>query len=235
GKESRNASGAPVPEGQHVAADRRPGHRRSFPSDGRLRGLAGTESDGRHAGAPGSHARWPSRPAAAARRRAQTHDQGRHHPGKRGSLYFLDGPGAFRHGWDARVCRNPDWSWLPHREHERRPAVILAVSSMGIFGIVLGGWASNSHYSLLGALRSAAQLVSYEVAVGMAMVSGLLLAGTLSMKDIVASQAEKGVWFAFVAPVGFVIYLIGSVAETNRAPFDLPEAESELVAGYMTE
>src|SRR5208282_5896766 len=75
----------------------------------------------------------------------------------------------------------------------------------------------------------------YEVAVGMAMVSGLLLAGTLSMKDIVASQAEKGVWFAFVAPVGFVIYLIGSVAETNRAPFDLPEAESELVAGYMTE
>jgi len=112
---------------------------------------------------------------------------------------------------------------------------ILAVSSMGIFGIVLGGWASNSHYSLLGALRSAAQLVSYEVAVGMAMVSGLLLAGTLSMKDIVASQAEKGIWFVFVAPVGFVIYLIGSVAETNRAPFDLPEAESELVAGYMTE
>ena len=112
---------------------------------------------------------------------------------------------------------------------------ILAVSSMGIFGIVLGGWASNSHYSLLGALRSAAQLVSYEVAVGMAMVSGLLLAGTLSMKDIVASQSEKGIWFVFVAPVGFVIYLIGSVAETNRAPFDLPEAESELVAGYMTE
>jgi len=112
---------------------------------------------------------------------------------------------------------------------------ILAVSSMGIFGIVLGGWASNSHYSLLGALRSAAQLVSYEVAVGMAMVSGLLLAGTLSMKDIVASQGEKGIWFIFVAPVGFVIYMIGSVAETNRAPFDLPEAESELVAGYMTE
>jgi NADH-quinone oxidoreductase subunit H len=100
---------------------------------------------------------------------------------------------------------------------------------------VLGGWASNSHYSLLGALRSAAQLVSYEVAVGMALVAGLLLAGTLSMKDIVASQAEKGVWFIFVAPVAFVIYLIGSVAETNRAPFDMPEAESELVAGYMTE
>jgi len=112
---------------------------------------------------------------------------------------------------------------------------ILAISSMGLFGIVLGGWASNSHYSLLGALRSAAQLVSYEVAVGMALVAGLLLAGTLSMRDIVASQAEKGVWFVFVAPVAFVIYLIGSVAETNRAPFDMPEAESELVAGYMTE
>jgi len=112
---------------------------------------------------------------------------------------------------------------------------IFAVSSMGIFGIVLGGWASNSHYSLMGALRSSAQLVSYEVAVGMAMVSGLLLAGTLSMKDIVAYQANSGYWLVFVAPVGFVIYLIGSVAETNRAPFDLPEAESELVAGYMTE
>ncbi len=112
---------------------------------------------------------------------------------------------------------------------------IFAVSSMGIFGIVLGGWASNSHYSLMGALRSSAQLVSYEVAVGMAMVSGLLLAGTLSMKDIVEYQAHSGFWLVFVAPVGFVIYLIGSVAETNRAPFDLPEAESELVAGYMTE
>jgi len=88
---------------------------------------------------------------------------------------------------------------------------------------------------LLGALRSAAQLVSYEVAVAMALVSGLLLSGTLSMKGIVASQGEKGVWFIFVAPVAFVIYLIGSVAETNRAPFDMPEAESELVAGYMTE
>jgi len=112
---------------------------------------------------------------------------------------------------------------------------IFAVSSMGIFGIVLGGWASNSHYSLMGALRSSAQLVSYEVAVGMAMVSGLLLAGSLSMKEIVEYQAHSGFWLIFVAPVGFVIYLIGSVAETNRAPFDLPEAESELVAGYMTE
>ncbi len=112
---------------------------------------------------------------------------------------------------------------------------ILGISSMGIFGIVLGGWASNSHYSLLGALRSAAQLVSYETAAGMAVVSGLLLAGTLSTRRIVELQAQQGVWYAFLAPVGFFVYLVASIAETNRAPFDLPEAESELVAGYMTE
>jgi len=112
---------------------------------------------------------------------------------------------------------------------------ILAVSSLGIYGIVLGGWASNSHYSLLGALRSAAQLVSYETAAGLGLISGLLLAGSLSMKDIVQAQADQGVWFILVAPIGFFVYLVGSIAETNRAPFDLPEAESELVAGYMTE
>jgi NADH-quinone oxidoreductase subunit H len=112
---------------------------------------------------------------------------------------------------------------------------ITAIMSMGIFGIILGGWSSNSHYSLLGALRSSAQVISYETAVGFALVSGLLLAGTLSMKRIVEVQAEQGVWFIFLAPVGFFLYLVGSIAETNRAPFDLPEAESELVAGYMTE
>src|SRR5437868_4092062 len=112
---------------------------------------------------------------------------------------------------------------------------ILGVSSLGIFGIVLGGWASNSHYSLLGALRSAAQLVSYETSAGMAVVGGLLLAGTLSTRGIVEAQSDTGWWFIFVAPVGFFIYLVASIAETNRAPFDMPEAESELVAGYMTE
>jgi NADH-quinone oxidoreductase subunit H len=112
---------------------------------------------------------------------------------------------------------------------------ILGVSSLGIFGIVLGGWASNSHYSLLGALRSAAQLVSYETSAGMAVVGGLLLAGTLSTRGIVQAQSDTGWWFVFVAPVGFFIYLVASIAETNRAPFDMPEAESELVAGYMTE
>ena len=112
---------------------------------------------------------------------------------------------------------------------------ILAISSMGIYGIVLGGWASNSHYSLMGALRSAAQLVSYETAAGLALVSALLLGGTLSMKGLVEAQARAGLWFIFLVPIGFFIYLVGSIAETNRAPFDLPEAESELVAGYMTE
>ncbi len=112
---------------------------------------------------------------------------------------------------------------------------LLAISSVGILGIVLGGWASNSHYPLLGALRSAAQLVSYEVAMGMAVVSGLLLAGTLSMREIVRVQQEQHIWFFACSPIAFFLYLVASVAETNRAPFDLPEAESELVAGFHTE
>jgi NADH-quinone oxidoreductase subunit H len=112
---------------------------------------------------------------------------------------------------------------------------VVGIGALGIFGIVLGGWSSNSHYSLLGALRSAAQLVSYETAAGMAIVGALLLAGTLSTREIIETQADYGVWFVFAAPVGFFIYVVASIAETNRAPFDLPEAESELVAGYMTE
>ena len=112
---------------------------------------------------------------------------------------------------------------------------IVGISALGIFGIVLGGWSSNSHYSLLGALRSAAQLVSYETAAGMAIVGALLLAGTLSTREIIQTLDDYGVWFIVAAPVGFFIYVVASIAETNRAPFDLPEAESELVAGYMTE
>jgi NADH-quinone oxidoreductase subunit H len=112
---------------------------------------------------------------------------------------------------------------------------VVGVSSMGLLGIMLGGWASNSHYSIMGALRSTAQLVSYETAGGLALVSGLLLAGTLKIRAIVDAQYNDGVWFIFLAPVAFFIYLVASIAETNRAPFDLPEAESELVAGYMTE
>ncbi len=117
--------------------------------------------------------------------------------------------------------------------------VISATSAIGILGIILGGWSSNSHYSLLGALRSAAQLVSYEVALGFALVSGVMVAGTLSMQGIVQSQVDRGVWGIFAnygfMVVPFVIYIIAATAETNRAPFDLPEAESELVAGFHTE
>ncbi|HXE75465.1 MAG TPA: NADH-quinone oxidoreductase subunit NuoH [Candidatus Xenobia bacterium] len=112
---------------------------------------------------------------------------------------------------------------------------ILGISSLGIYGIILGGWASNSHYPLLGALRSTAQLVSYEVALGFAIVSALLLGGTLSLRGIVEAQLEQGVWFAFVQPVAFFILFVAAIAETNRNPFDLPEAESELVAGFHTE
>ena len=112
---------------------------------------------------------------------------------------------------------------------------ILAVSSLGIYGIILGGWASNSHYPLLGALRSSAQLVSYEVAAGMALVGVLLFSNSLSMVEIVNRQFSMGVWNVFLQPVAFVIYVIAAVAETNRNPFDLPEAESELTAGFHTE
>ena len=112
---------------------------------------------------------------------------------------------------------------------------VVGVSALGIFGIVLGGWASNSHYSLIGALRSSAQLVSYETAAGMALVCGLLFAGSLNITSIVQAQYDQGIWFGLLAPIAFFTYLVASIAETNRAPFDLPEAESELVAGYMTE
>src|SRR5450759_2605819 len=117
--------------------------------------------------------------------------------------------------------------------------VISAMSAVGILGIILGGWSSNSHYPLLGALRGAAQLVSYEVALAFALVSGVMVAGTLSMHGIVQSQLDRGVWGIFAnygfMIVPFALYIIAATAETNRAPFDLPEAESELVAGFHTE
>jgi len=117
--------------------------------------------------------------------------------------------------------------------------VISAMSAVGILGIVLGGWSSNSHYSLLGALRSGAQLISYEVALAFALLAGVMAAGTLSMGGIVQAQAQRQIWFAFenygLMLLPFVLYIIAAIAETNRAPFDLPEAESELVAGFMTE
>jgi NADH-quinone oxidoreductase subunit H len=112
---------------------------------------------------------------------------------------------------------------------------VVAVASLGVYGIILGGWSSNSKYPLLASLRASAQLVSYEVAVTLTFVSVILSAGTLSMVGIVNAQYNGGVWFLFVQPVAFVIYMIGGLAETNRSPFDLPEAESELVGGFHTE
>jgi NADH-quinone oxidoreductase subunit H len=112
---------------------------------------------------------------------------------------------------------------------------ILSISSLAVYGIVLGGWSSGNRYSLLGSLRSAAQMVSYETSLGLALSGTLMWAGTLSMVGIVHAQLDQHIWFIFAQPLGFVIYLIAGVAEVNRAPFDLPEAEQELTAGYLTE
>jgi NADH-quinone oxidoreductase subunit H len=111
---------------------------------------------------------------------------------------------------------------------------ILAVTSVGVYGIVLAGWASGSTYPLLGGLRSSAQMISYEVAMGLSFVAVFMYAGTMSMSGIVAAQADN-VWFALPLLPSFLIYLVSMVGETNRAPFDLPEAEGELVAGFATE
>ncbi len=112
---------------------------------------------------------------------------------------------------------------------------ILSISSLAVYGIVLGGWSSGNRYSLLGSLRSAAQMVSYETSLGLALSGTLMWAGTLSMVGIVHSQLNQGIWFIFAQPLGFALYFIAGVAEVNRAPFDLPEAEQELTAGYLTE
>ncbi|MFQ5930162.1 MAG: NADH-quinone oxidoreductase subunit NuoH [Acidobacteriota bacterium] len=112
---------------------------------------------------------------------------------------------------------------------------VLSVSSVGILGIILGGWASNSKYPLLGALRSSAQMVSYEVALGFSIIGVLLVAGSLSLVEIVQNQEKAHLWYVFVQPVAFALFFICGMAETNRLPFDLPEAETELVGGFHTE
>ena len=118
--------------------------------------------------------------------------------------------------------------------------VVFAIASMSVYGIVLAGWSSNSKYSLLGGLRSAAQMISYELSYGLALAGVIMLSGSLSLRDTVMNQAGYWwgfipKWYVFLQPVGFIIYMIAGVAETNRAPFDFPEAEQELVAGYHTE
>ena len=118
--------------------------------------------------------------------------------------------------------------------------VIFAITSMGIYGIVLAGWSSNSKYSLLGGLRSSAQMISYELSYGLALAAVVMLAGSLSLREIVNGQDGTWLgfiprWYIFLQPLGFLIYMTAGVAETNRAPFDFPEAEQELVAGYHTE
>ena len=112
--------------------------------------------------------------------------------------------------------------------------VLFALSSLGFYGLVLGGWASGNKYSLLGAARTAAQLVSYEVAMGLTVIGVVMMSQTLSLRGIVQAQADN-VWYIVLQPMSFVIFCLCAIAETNRAPFDLPEAESELVAGYQTE
>jgi NADH-quinone oxidoreductase subunit H len=118
--------------------------------------------------------------------------------------------------------------------------VLFAIASMSVYGIVLAGWSSNSKYSLLGGLRSSAQMISYELSYGLALASVLLIANSLSLNDVVNRQSGTWLyvvprWYVFLQPVGFVIFMIAGIAETNRAPFDFPEAEQELVAGYHTE
>jgi NADH-quinone oxidoreductase subunit H len=116
---------------------------------------------------------------------------------------------------------------------------IVALATIGVYGLIIGGWSSNNKFSLMGGLRSAAQMISYEVPQGLSLVGPLLFAGTLSLVGIVEAQREQGVWFIFkffpLGLIAFFIYLVAGVAESNRNPFDLPEAESELVAGFHTE
>lgn len=112
--------------------------------------------------------------------------------------------------------------------------LILALTSVGVYGITLAGWSSNNKYSLLGGLRSSAQMISYELAMGLAAVAAVMLSGSLDMYHIITSQAG-GRWNIWFQPLGFIVFLVASFAETNRAPFDLPEAEPELVGGYHTE
>ena len=112
---------------------------------------------------------------------------------------------------------------------------ILALSSLGVYGIVIGGWASNNKYAFLGALRASAQMVSYEVALGLSLIVVLMMAGNITLTGIVWQQQQLDLWFAFPLSLGFILFVVSAFAETNRLPFDMPEAESELITGFHTE
>ena len=112
---------------------------------------------------------------------------------------------------------------------------VLAFSSLAVYGVVLGGWASNNKYAFLGGLRASAQMVSYEVALGLSLIAVLMLAGNVTLTEIIWQQQQLGMWFAFPLSLAFLLFVISAFAETNRLPFDMPEAESELVTGYHTE
>jgi NADH-quinone oxidoreductase subunit H len=127
----------------------------------------------------------------------------------------------------------PDWAVIT--DINIGVLFVLSVSSVGVLALILAGWSSNSKYSLLGGLRSSAQMVSYEVSMGLSLIGALMFARTLSLSGIVGAQGMDSIWFIVYQPVGFLIFLISGIAENNRAPFDLPEAESELVAGFHTE
>lgn len=133
----------------------------------------------------------------------------------------------------AVVPFGPDWAVIT--DINIGVLFVLAVSSVGVLATILAGWSSNSKYALLGALRSSAQMVSYEVSMGLSIIGALMFARTLSLSGIVGAQASNSIWFVLYQPIGFVIFVISGIAENNRAPFDLPEAESELVAGFHTE
>jgi NADH-quinone oxidoreductase subunit H len=133
----------------------------------------------------------------------------------------------------AVVPFGPDWAVIT--DVNIGVLFVLAVSSVGVLALILAGWSSNSKYALLGALRSSAQMVSYEVSMGLAIIGALMFARTLSLSGIVVAQQSDAVWFVIYQPIGFMMFLISGIAENNRAPFDLPEAESELVAGFHTE
>ncbi|HZN08790.1 MAG TPA: NADH-quinone oxidoreductase subunit NuoH [Pyrinomonadaceae bacterium] len=127
----------------------------------------------------------------------------------------------------------PDWAVIA--DVNIGLLLVLAVSSVGVLALILAGWSSNSKYALLGGLRSSAQMVSYEVAMGLSLIGALMFSRTLSLSGIVTAQGSDSIWYVLYQPAGFLIFLVSGIAENNRAPFDLPEAESELVAGFHTE